>query len=516
MVDRIKESEPYLINKFNRENQIAQQVKFDESSHSYYKPGGAQIAASVTKLVSVIKPRFEDTEIEHASNSITKQLIEAKESFDAGKQQYVADPQIAPEQVIDQSIIYDLGVFSFLHYLLVNTQVGTPNENDLVQIYAFMLGATIYTNLSSDKIMLHRKVLKGDDPIHKKPPAYPKPKETYEVINEYTFYGFNSEELPDWTNNASNKTTINKTTRIQLAEKKPRTMPSGYTITKGVFEKNALPDKKTIQSFVKLHWKEAGYQGSLVHDRMEYYINEYARMYPTTISKIPLRVDKYTKIEVLRLFEWYSNHMFMNKRVALLTEYRMYMPAFLHEHPEFAGSLDFLATGYRDTDSLYIYDWKRAKNVLKVKSPQSYYHKCVPASRFGNSNANLSVTYDKCERNHKCIKQCTNPEEFKSFGQTDLEFYMIQLNLYKRMVEYFFENKIKNKKAKVKSLNVVVVSPISYEVRSYELLCATNAQIIGFEEDRFTWDVVDERTTALLYICRNGIPEKKEKKKKDG
>lgn len=84
------------------------------------------------------------------------------------------------------------------------------------------------------------------------------------------------------------------------------------------------------------------------------------------------------------------------------------------------------------------------------------------------------------------------------------------------MVEYLFENKLQNKKAKVKSLNVVVVSPISYEVRSYEMLCAPNAQIIGFEEDRFTWDVVDERTTALLYICRNGIPEKKEKKKKDG
>lgn len=501
MEHEIQESAIELRKNFEKEYPgfVSTNIEFEEHNH-VYRIDEKIIPFSVSDLVKNVKPAFE-TVATFATPRTANKIVKLHNQYQ--NEMYTTIPFLnAPVSnfVLDQAHINDANMTkSFLAYLISQRHIGDKLENDCDQLYAYMLGTTIYLKTDSnpdvykDEIITMRKTLLDGKtrPI---------------VCYEYTFYNFKNVDekySPELAVTNINKNGITR----RVYKKEQKNIQLSRTI-KGPQNANDIINAEDIQIFIKLHWREASFQGTLMHERIEFYLNN-SRKYKKTSMKPEF---KNISLETKNIISWIFKMWVDNPQlVPFLTECSVYLKE-TQKNPDLAGSIDYIAINDKKKQ-FAIFDWKRSKNVFKEKSPQVYYHKCIPTSTMGNYNVDNKITFVKCDKGNVCNKGCLNPNHNQSFGSTDLEFYFLQLGLYERM---FRDNFINNssgyfKEFRVNSINIVTVSPISQVISHYELVCKIGAEIAGVDKPFISWEIIQERVDAALYIGKS-IPKEKSKR----
>lgn len=488
-------------------------IEFVDADHKYYR-NGQLVDLSVTGILSQFQPPFSGG---GPAMGVAGKLQRLNKNYQDGNTTIsTVNFDKISRFVLTQAHVNGISTMdSFLGHLIQHAHVNGEPENDYDQLYAFMLEATIYftsedvskIDFDKDRCVIERKTLfeNGGNTT---------------PYNEYTFYNF--KEIPDL--NAAFRKPHGNMTRVIT---KSKYQPSGMSIAKGackdpnsMLDNRKLPDFTTIQAFIKAFWREASFQGSIMHERIETYLkkpNPYNQkeVKDDTVKHIPN-----ASMEVYAILNWIRKHLVSSRKKAFLSEARVYK----REHdnnPEYVGTIDFIALLEKQFS---LYDWKRVKDVLKKVSPLMYYHKCEPTSTIGDFNTLKKTSYHRCELGDICDKYCKNPQMCEPFGKTKLEYYMLQLALYKIAFEecYLRNESHYFNEYKLNDLNIVCVSPISNIVNHYQLVCNPGAILIETQDDEdeteyaLTWDMVKERADAMLYILKHEPQQYMAKKSSKG
>lgn len=505
----IEEASDYLEKEFEKKYPEFKKIKldFEDGPHTYTKDNKL-VDLSVTKILGEIQPPFVGGD---ASKGGVKPLYGMYENYMIPNHtEELVRKQNTADFVIDQAIIHKIDdQNSFLAYLIQHTYVGQEGENDCDQIYAFMVGASFYTfddkpleklNLEHDKIVTHRNILK--------------PKASgYVIWHEYTYYNF--DEAPFDSSLYNNVHTSGRITRVQthLKLEHQGMLYFGVSVDKKNPYYLKLPKKDEFSIFVQLFWKEASYQGSIMHSRIEYYLNQKTMFKEEKLYNEMLSKKKGLSYELTAMLKWIFSYMYRNSQTRFRTELRLYKSKG-ENNPEYVGTLDFMSVNHKNK-TFSMYDWKRSKDLLKKQSKQYYYHSCS-ASGLGRNNMKLQRVHTMCPgKGFVCTnKYCTDTTKVKSFGKTKLDYYMLQEMLYTfAFNEEFIDNPSGYfQEYQVSDVNIVGVSPISHTVSHYQLMLRPKAFVAGTSESNLIdFETVQDRMEAALYILRNGR-EKKEPK----
>jgi hypothetical protein len=476
-------------------------IDFNKDQHKYSKTNGNQIKLSVSQILSNAKPAFKGSGASYGTATKLNKFYMTFENPEISGNNYrfiFEKPNLSfflTSQAELAGIL--LNYPTFLSYLCSKQQPGTENENDYCELYAFMLNAKLcYKNENFDpekhSYYIERRI------------NYPSLTMLKNYLYEYTFY--NVDKVPEQLYVSQQR--FGDIFRIRSKEQLftenneyPMFMLGCGKEKKGLnYIDYELPDLNVIKTFVIAFWKESAIQGTLMHGYIEDWFNcvDYDAQRKVMREYLQLK-ETLIQTETVNVLKHMEDFMWLNDLKPFRTELIVYSPEIQGKSPEYAGQIDFVA---ENINGFSLFDWKRVKDILvqEIPSKQKWYHKCV-VKILGDGNQNKDIKYYEIKnKDAVCEREgCEKPEDNYSFGSCKLEGYFTQLNLYRRGFYSTYLKSLTLDYPRVTDLNIVAVSPISHKVFDFRILCKNNA-ILTLKDYDLTWEEIEERTDALLYI----------------